>query len=261
MLLEERWKRIMEIIQEKKVVSVSELSKYFDTSVVTIRRDLHELEKTTDKIRRTHGGAIWSDFAVKGTNYEPLYPELESSNKEIKEEICVAAAKLLRDNIAIIIDSSTTAKQLCNLILQNPPKGLMVVTNSVRVAMMLDDCPSVETILTGGKVRKGIVSCTGRLAESAIKQMRVDKAFLGINGIDLRQNVLTMPSMTEGAVKTDMIESAKETIILADHTKFDTTYIYKVCNASDVSLIITDKGVSQEEISLAKECGVNLVVA
>ena len=261
MLLEERWKKIMEIIQAKKVISVAYLSKSLNTSEVTIRRDLRELEKTTDKIRRTHGGAIWSEYSVKGMNYEPFYPELESANQDIKQQICVTAAKLINDNTAIMIDSSSTAKQLCDLIIKNPPNGLMVVTNSLRVALILSDCPTVEVIITGGQIRKGIISCVGRFAETAIKQIRVDKAFLGINGIDLKDNVLTMPSMSEGAVKSEMIACAKEKIILADHTKFDKTYIYKVCNASDIDMIITDTNIAQEHILQAKECDVNLILA
>lgn len=251
----------MEMIQETKVVSVTDLSKKFHVSDVTIRRDLMELEKTTEKVRRTHGGAIWSDFAVKGMNYEPLYPELENANQDIKDQIAVSASRLINDYSAIMIDSSSTAKQLCSFILKNPPQGLTVVTNSVRVAMLFSDSPTIEVIIIGGQMRKGIVSCIGHLAESAIKQIRVDKAFLGINGVDFAENTLTMPSLTEGAVKSEMISSSKETIILADHTKFGKTYLYKVCNATEVDLIITDKGVSAATVSQAEKCNANLLIA
>lgn len=260
MLLEERWQLIMEAVQQKRIVSVADLSKNLNTSDVTIRKDLTSLEEKTGKIKRTHGGAIWIDFTLEGMNYEPLYSVQESENKEAKRQICATASKLIQDNMAIIIDASTTAKYLTEFIRQDAPKGLSVVTNSVRVVMALSDLPNIEVLLTGGQIRKGINSCIGNIAENTLKQVRVDRAFLGMNGIDFSENILTMPNSAEGSVKSGMIASARETIILADHTKFNRTYLFKVCNATDVSMILTEQGVDPAVMAQADKCGANLKI-
>lgn len=258
MLAEERWHTIVSMIQQNNVVSVPELSRLLNTSEVTIRRDLRELEET-GKLRRTRGGAVKTDLYA-GTYFEPQYAQLESMNIELKEEICRRAYSLIMDNTAIIMDSSSTTMQLCKYIKQKPKKGLMVVTNCVRVVLEFASS-DVETLLVGGQVRKNLLSCTGPISELALKQLKVDKAFIGINGIDFSEDVLTTPNMSEGAIKRSMMACARETIILADHTKFDKTYLSKVTNASEVDLIITDSKVDLQTVNDARECGAELLIS
>jgi len=257
---EERRKSILETIEDKGVVSVSELSERLNVSEVTIRRDLIEIEKT-EPIRKTHGGAILCNYTGKGRIYEPGYIELENSNTEAKQQIAEAAFKLVQDNSAIIIDSSSTTKYLCNLFRKNPPNNLMVVTNSLRAAMILAECPTVNIMLTGGQIEKNLVSCIGTLTETALKGIRVDRAFIGVRGIDFKENSLTTPAIMESSVKTQFIACSKETIVLADHTKMGKMFLSKVCSATDVQMIITDPEVSPEAIAQANECGANLVVS
>ncbi len=258
MLAEERWQHIVNIIQKKNIASVIELSQRLNTSEVTIRRDLKELEEL-GRLKRTRGGAVRID-PYSGTYNEPQFAEFEAMNIDLKERICRKAYDLIADNTAIIMDSSSTTKQLCQIIRQKPPVGLMVVTNSVHVVTELASC-DVEIVMIGGQIRKNLLSCTGPLSDLILRQVKVDKAFLGINGIDFVGNVLTTPNISEGAVKRNMMRCARETIILADHTKFNETYLSKVCDATDVDLIVTDKEVDQSTIDEAKECGVELLVA
>lgn len=259
MLTEERWQHILSALQSNGVISVSALSKTLGTTEVTIRRDLEKLERE-GKLKRTHGGAIRSS-QYGGTYFEPHYSQLDVMNAGLKAQISKKAFELISDNSAIIIDSSTTSKQLCELIRRNPPTGLMVVTNSVRIVLEFSMCESVEVILVGGQVRKNLISCTGPLSELLLDQIRVDKAFIGINGIDFEDNVMTTPNISEGAIKNSMMKCAKEIIILADHTKFGKTFLCKVCNATDVDTIITDNEVDPETVEKAKECGVSLLIA
>jgi len=249
----------MNILHSNGIVSVSELSKRLSTTEVTIRRDLSRLEQE-GKLKRTHGGAIRND-QNGGRYFEPLFSQLEIMNAELKTQITRKAFDLISDNTAIIIDSSSTAKLLCQLIRMNPPAGLMVVTNSVRVVLDLSICDSVEVILIGGQVRSNLISCTGPLTDLILDQLRVDKAFIGINGIDLKADVLTTPNISEAAIKASMMKCAREVIILADHTKFNKTYLSRVCNATDVDTVITDNLVDPAILEEANECGVSLLIA
>ena len=259
MLTEERWQHILSILQSDGIVSVSELSRRLSTTEVTIRRDLNRLEQD-GKLKRTHGGAIRGDLNG-GVHIEPQFSQLERMNAGLKEQICKKAFELISDNTAIIIDTSTTAKKLCDFIRRNPPTGLMVVTNSVRVVLDLSICDTVEVVLVGGQIRKNLISCAGPLSELLLNQIRVDKAFIGVNGIDIRGNVMTTPNIAECAMKVSMMNCAKETIILADHTKFNQTFLCKICNANEVDTIITDSKVDPAIVAEAAECGVSLLIA
>lgn len=258
MLAEERWQIIIDLLNKNNVMSVTELSKRLNTSEVTIRRDLRELEDA-GALRRTHGGAI--SLQYKSTSFEPQFAQLESANSELKQQICRQAYKLINDNDAIIIDGSSTAVQLCRYFKQQPKKGVMVVTNSARVVFELASCDSVEIVHIGGQVRKNVLSSTGPLADLVLNQIKVDKAFIGINGIDFSENLLTTPNLSEGAIKRTMMKCARETIVLADHTKFGLNYLCKVCNATDIDHIVTDSAVESDVVKRAEELGTNLIVS
>jgi DeoR family fructose operon transcriptional repressor len=259
MLAEERLRTILGIIEDREVVSVPELSGRLGTSEVTVRRDLRELEDM-GKLRRTRGGAMRAE-QYAGTYYEPRFTQLDKTNLSLKEQIARKAYGQIQDNTAVIIDSSSTAKQLCAQLRARPKRGLMVVTNSVRVALDLANCDTVEVVLAGGQLRKNILSCTGSLTELVLGRLKVDKAFIGINGIDFLEGVLTTPNLSESAVKRQMRGCARETVILADHTKIGRTYLSKVFDIGEVDMIITDGGVDPAVSAQARDCGAELVVA
>lgn len=258
MLAEERWQIINSTLNSHSVVSVIDLSKRLNTSEVTIRRDLRELEKM-GKLKRTHGGAIRVD--QDGTSFEPQFSRLASENVELKKQIGKMACKFIIDNSAIIMDGSSTVLYMCKYIHELPLTNLMVVTNSVRVVTELASCDSVELVLIGGQIRKNLLSSTGLLSDLMLRELKVDKAFLGINGIDFIDNVMTTPNLSESSIKKSMMRCAKETIILADHSKFYRSYLSKVCETTDVGMIITDEGVAENTIKEAADRGVDLVIA
>jgi len=258
MLAEERWQQILGMLGSQNVVSVLELSRRLNSSEVTIRRDLRELE-LAGKLKRTHGGAI--SIQQGNTSFEPHFAKLASENIALKQSIGFKAREMIENNSAIMIDSASTCLWLCKSIQTLPLTNLMVVTNSLRVVTELAGCDFVELVHIGGQVRKNTLSSTGHLASLVLGQIKVDKVFLGINGIDLNDHVLTTPNLSESAVKRAMIGCAHETIILADHTKFNRNYLSLVCRTEDVDKIVTDRQVPDVIREQADAAGVELVVA
>ena len=63
----ERLNRIIQNLEIKKAVSVSELSRELATSVVTIRKDLQRLEQE-GKLKRVSGGAVLTNSQEEGTD-------------------------------------------------------------------------------------------------------------------------------------------------------------------------------------------------
>lgn len=232
MFAEERKSKILEIIKSDNSVRVSELSKLFNVSEATIRRDLIELEQA-GCIVRTHGGAV----SRNSTNFEPSFKEKQDKFLKGKEQIAKKAASLIEDGDTVTIDSGTTTQFISRYI---TAKGVTVVTNSVNLADELSDREDIEVIVTGGILRSKTKAMVGPLAEEILKQLKVDKLFLGANGVSIKSGVTT-PNIVEASTKRAMIEGAKEVYLVVDSSKFDEVNFSLICNVSRIDYIITDK--------------------
>lgn len=237
MFTEERQAKILQIIKERNRVLVGDLTRGLKVSDSTIRRDLRELEEG-GLLRRTHGGAVSLDF----TNYEPTLSEKELENLNEKISIGEKAAGYIHRDETIMLDSGSTTLEIAKAI---KGKTLTVVTNSIQIAAELITSDTITVILTGGSIRRETGSLVGPIAERNISELRVDKVFLGTNGISSGDG-FTTPNMYEGRIKELMITSANEKFIVADHTKFGKTYFSKFADLKDMDYIITDDGLDFE---------------
>ena len=234
MLPEERKKLIYEIVCKQESVRVSELSKMLETSEATIRRDLEELDERK-RVIRTHGGAIAPYMVGKAI----------SSSDLINNHVCAAEKKLIsqcayqfiEDDDTIITDSSSTVMELNHLIAKGDRKNLTIVTTSTMAVDVLRECKSSNVILVGGEYNYIHGTVEGYIANQMIKDIRADKCFIGINGIEESFGYST-PRPVDGELKSLIIKSARTSFILADHTKFGRMYFSRV-NA-EVDYLITD---------------------
>lgn len=252
MITGERRNRIVEILQEKKAVEVQELVRLFNVTGATIRRDLEALEKE-GLLRRTHGGAV----LPISVSYEPLYLSQMRKNLKEKEAIGKKAAEFINDGDSIFIESGTTNLQIAKNIKNR--RNLTVVTNSIDIAKELLDASGIELILTGGNLRKETVTLVGPLAERVIKEIKVDKAFLGISAVVPGRGMSTA-SIIEAQIKRLIIEMGKEVIGLADYSKFGKESFAFVAPTSVLDRLITDNKVSKKDIEILEKEGVEVIV-
>lgn len=224
---------IVDQIENKGSVSISELAKNFNVSEMTIRRDLVALEKLS-VVRRVHGGAI----AFYGRSFEP--PLISRSNKNIliKQLLGRYAASMVAEGDSIAMDvGSTTMEMAMNLIGR---KNLTIVTPSLHIANLLGDESQIRVIVSGGIVRKGEKSLIGDLAYYTFRELNVDKLFLGTGGIDAEAG-LTEHDMQDAQVKREMIRCAKEIILITDATKFNQVAFSNFAEISQIDHIVCDK--------------------
>lgn len=252
----ERFKKIRRIVEYQNSATVAQLGAELKVSDATIRKDLKTLEEQ-GHLRRTHGGAV----IVEGTSREAKLRESMGRNINEKRKIAKKAYEMIKDDDAIILDVSSTAGMICEHIKKNEKRKLTVVTNSAIALMELMDCENVQLIMIGGQVQSSVASCVGAFATDMLRNIRVDKAFIGANGIDLQRDIITTPNLFEREVKRAMVSAAGKTVIVADNTKFDRLYLGVICRLSEVDCIITDDGVSQDTLKLAKDGNVNIVVS
>jgi Transcriptional regulators of sugar metabolism len=238
MFEEERKQKILEYIANNARTSVQELCELLNVSQATVRRDLSELEKS-NLLKRTHGGAV----ALHSVNFESTYGEREVQFQKEKMLIAKKAADFIEDGDSLIIDSGTTTYYLVPELMRF--KDLTVVTNSVLLMQELSFIPNIEIVSVGGNLRRNTMAFTGPLAESVLDRIRVDKAFMATNGVDVVEG-LTTPNIVEASIKTKMLSIANQVYVLADHSKIGRVSFAKFGHIKDIDACITTTIVSNE---------------
>jgi DeoR family fructose operon transcriptional repressor len=205
-------------------------------------------------LRRTHGGAVGSQTS----NFEPSLAEKEDRLKDEKAAIAKEAVALIGDGEAILLDAGSTTLQIARLLRQKLSSNT-VVTNAVNIACELA-AADLDVTLTGGTLRPLTFSLVGPIAETALAGLHVDKLFLATNGVDLRHG-LTTPNMAEAQAKRAMIESAKEVILVADHSKLGRISFCHFCPLTRIDCLITDAGAPAEFLHALEQQRVKVLVA
>lgn len=227
----ERQEKILEILREKKSCSVTELAQMLAFSGATIRRDLNILDKEM-KVHKTFGGAV----IVEQYCAEVPIAVRRDENAAIKERICRTASQLIKDNMTIFIDASTTTEYI--LPYMNQHKGLVVVTNNPDIPARLAGT-DVTVYSTGGKFLHHSNAYVGEFARNMLRGINADLLFFSARGVGLDGKVTN--SSTEDDIHKVMIENAAKTCLLVDSTKIGKTFPFTFCRLRDIDVTITDK--------------------
>src|SRR6056297_2207771 len=166
MFAEERRKEIIILLKKEKRASVNELSKKFDVSRATIRRDLSELEKD-GFIRRTHGGAILSG----SSKLEPSFKEKEDKLASEKRKIGKKSAEIIKDGDTVFIDAGTTTRYIIDFL--KDKSDLTIVTHALHVVNKINDNNlDCELVVLGGNFKRSTEAMVGPIAEDLLKKLR-----------------------------------------------------------------------------------------
>lgn len=212
MLTEERLAEILKIVQEKKTVTVAELTELLHTSESTIRRALTQLDKR-EKLKKVHGGAT-----VLELSYATMDPAIESRyswNRDEKVSIAKYASMLIEPHDFVFIDAGTTTELLVDYIME---KKATYVTNSMEHGRKLVH-KGCKTYILGGKLKAVTEATVGAETIEALNRFNFTKGFFGVNGISLKLG-FTTPDMSEAMVKMRALEKCANPYILSDSSKF-----------------------------------------
>lgn len=253
MLNLERQTKILELLEQNGKVEVADLARRLAASEVTIRKDLKGLD-SRGLLRKAHGGAVRAETV----SADPSLQIKAALHAEAKRRIGVAAAGLIVDGESIILDSGTTTQQVARHIKKR--RGVKVITNALNVATELMGAEGVEVILLGGLLRQNSNSLVGQFAEEMLAQFFVDKLFLAVDAVDLEFGLST-PNLDESHVNQAMVSAARETILVADSSKFGKRSLSRIVPLSDVDKIITDNGLAEATQAGLRELGIELILA
>lgn len=230
MLAEERRARILEVLDARGSVSVTELHRQLNVSRETIRRDITQLSNE-NRLRKTHGGAL------SQTSWEPSLTERLSVNIDGKRRIAEAAAELIPDGSSVIIDSGSTTQCLADSLASH--RDLTVYTNDLQVAAKLYGRNGHRVYMIGGELNENEGSTFGPDAITMLSTYFTDFAFLGVSAIS-QHAWMTDYSRNASELRGTMIEHAKTSVLLADKSKFNVTASVRVQNTEKASMMITD---------------------
>lgn len=230
-------------------VSVDSLAKKFETSEVTIRKDLALLENSGLLLRR-YGGAV------------PLPTEIiEPKNDKVsKRKVLIAktAASLIRDHNRIILDSGSTTSALVSAL--SAKQGLIVMTNSLAIASELHSLENEPTLLmTGGTWDPHSESFQGQVAENVLRSYDFDQLFIGADGIDLKRGTTTFNELL--GLSRVMAEVSREVIVMLESDKINRKIPNVELPWNKVHTLITDADMPEDVRNEIRKQGVNLVIA
>ncbi|KPB70265.1 DeoR/GlpR family DNA-binding transcription regulator [Pseudomonas cannabina] len=245
----QRRHNILALLNEQGEVSVDELAKRFETSEVTIRKDLAALESNGLLLRR-YGGAV------------PLPHELiiESSQpvSRYKQAIARAAVARIREHARIVVDSGSTTAALIPELGQQP--GLVVMTNSLHVARALTDLEHEPVLLmTGGTWDPHSESFQGQVAEQVLRSYDFDQLFIGADGIDLARGTTTFNELL--GLSRVMAEVAREVVVMVEADKVGRKIPNLELPWSSIHTLITDDRLPIEAREQIQARGITLICA
>ncbi|MGH9340361.1 MAG: transcriptional repressor AgaR [Acidobacteriota bacterium] len=251
-LNQERWRYIVQKVNQEGRVLVTDLAGELDISPVTIRNDLKVLSRE-GLLERTHGGAIKSESAL----IDRALREKEKIHAQEKSAIAAKAATYIHEGQSIILDSGSTATKIARMIRDR--KDLTVITNAVNIALELLDTSGIEVILTGGVLRRNSVSLVGHLSEVSLHRLTADIMFMGVDGIDAEIGYTT-PNLSEARVNQEMMKITREIIVVSDSSKFGRRSLAVICEPRRVHRIITDSKVDSEYVNQLQALDVEVVL-
>lgn len=257
MLQQERFNRIVALVNEHHFCSVHQLARRTGASPATIRRDLQYLS-AQEQIRLTRGGAMRTQ---ENSVQEPAYDIKTALNLDEKVRIGREAVKLITPGETLLIDTGTTVLQMAVAMAetQRDWQGVNVAINDLRAAYELCRIPDLTLHMLGGTIRRGYYTTLGRWTQSALEGLHADKCFLSCDAVDL-QNGLSITNAEEVAIKQMMLHASREIILLCDHSKFGLRAFMQVCPVESIHHIITGQELDPAVAKRFRDAGIEMTL-
>lgn len=221
-------------VAEAEFVRVDALAAEFAVSVMTVHRDLDELEER-GFLRKVRGGAT---TAPTTTFHGDLAHRMRA---QVREKQALAAAALADEVVAgqvVALDDSTTALALARMLTRRTP--LTVVTHFLPVVRALAGRPGIELIGLGGRYDAAYDSFLGQATAVAAGELRTDLLVMSTTAVT--DGVCYIQSPDTVVTRRALIASAARTVALVDHTKFTRRALHRLVDLADVDRVLVDEG-------------------
>jgi DeoR family transcriptional regulator of aga operon len=251
-----RRERMLQMIAEREFVRVTDLSEAFGISDVTVRADLHALDRSS-AIRRVRGGAIARQRRIRT---EPSYEQSLVTSAAEKDLIGEHAAGMVRSGMSVLLDVGTTTTAIARaLVRRTDLEEVSVITNGLTVALALEPAiPRLSVLVTGGTLRPLQHSLVDPMATPVLDRLRADLAFIGCNGVHAVHGVTNL-NLPEAEMKRRMIQSAERSVVVADGSKLGQAHLGRVASLPEVSTVLTGASADNRVVADLRRAGTEVV--
>lgn len=247
----ERRNYILKLLQEKKRLFLAALEKELNVSAMTIRRDFHRFT-AMGIATPILGGIVY----IEGGTALPTILARAPRMKVEKYNIGAYCSSLINEGNAVYLDTGTTAFSIADALMSR--KNIAVLSHSLLVQNLLANNDNIQLFGVPGVYRNNAKGYFGDLACRFIRGFRLDIAFLGSSAISI-DGGLTSPEVYDQAIKRAIIETARQVVLVVDHTKINHNSFLQVCPIENINIIVTDKHADLDFIAAAKRRGVKVV--
>lgn len=223
---------ILKSLNRDSEIRIADLSKKMNTSVVTIRKDLDELERE-GLLKRVRGGAV--------LNYRGQSSALQTDKMNVKKDekklIAAAAANLISDGDTVIINAGSTALY-CTQALR-VKKNLIVITNAIQIFNEIGYCRNITAFILGGRFNPDIQATFGDDTNEQLSRYKADKLIIGMDGADINAGATTYNYVEATAMRL-MMKCAREKILVVDDSKIGKAALVRIAMLSEFDVIVTN---------------------
>lgn len=248
--IDNRRKKIIDLLNKEGKVKVIELSRLFGISEVTIRNDLTELEEN-GMLERIHGGAINTHKSY----YNMSFLDRMKTNEIEKRKIAAACALLISNGDTIMINSGTTTLFVVQEL--KHVKNITVVTNSLAIAQEAGHFNNIQIILLGGNFNPQYQFTYGDDTINQLKRYKADKLILSADGVNAEEGITTYHHL-EVEVNRQMLARVNKTIVAADYSKIGRTSFASIDSIDNADFLVTNQNANQDEINSIRGKGVDI---
>lgn len=232
----ERRNEIAQRVLRDGHVAARELADEFRVSSETIRKDLLYLE-SKNIITKGHGAAVAS-----GVYREQALSRKTAIHAPEKARIAERAISLIPEGGVVLIDAGSTAAKAAQLL--SLRTDLTIITNSLAAAQALSDTEN-HLLVLGGELRTQSQSLVGSWTAQCIGSVQADVALMGCDAF--QEEGPCVRSYRELEIKRCMVDRAQMVALLCDASKFGQTGLYRFASFAELSCLITDSGISEEQ--------------
>ncbi len=247
----DRKSEILSLLTQRGQIDVDSLAVQFGVAPQTVRRDLTALVDA-GLVARTHGGAM---LMRSGTS---SYDQRRLRNMPAKAAIAAKAAGIVKDGMSVAINIGTTTEQVARALMDH--KDLTVITNNTNILQILRPAPVKALIVIGGEIRKEDGAIVGSEAVTSLAQYKVDVAIIGASALDADGSALDY-DLREVAVSRAILANARQTVLVADHSKFGLPAPHRICRMDQLSHVVLDQAPPATFTQAAAEAGTELIIS
>ncbi|MER6059678.1 DeoR/GlpR family DNA-binding transcription regulator [Streptomyces sp. NPDC001792] len=230
-----------ELVLAEGSATAAELAERFGVSLMTIHRDLDELERQ-GIVRKFRGGVTAQPSGVFESNVQYRLKTMRPQ----KAALAAHAMRHIEPGMAVLLDDSTTVLEMARRLRLGEITPLTVVTNFLEAINLLAGQRGIHLMALGGDYDPLHASFLGVSCVEAVEQLRVDVGFLSTSGVHggyayhQEQHIVS--------VKRAMLDAAARTVLLVDHTKLSRVALHRVAPLSHFDLLLVDDGASPEAL-------------